>query len=672
MIEVLDFYAQGLDRRKDVVELHKKAKEELRIWTTRANNAKPGTPAATDAPRKRDLWAKAKHVFSTEEGRKKYDAELTAWQSSVDAQRAKGQADQLAKDFASATETVLELVARAWEELDKGNLRAASQVASKAMRLDASQWEAYLIAGIASFRQNDFDESMFCMRHAARLNPDNAQVFSGLGELYERLDNWQEAFKHYSKAIALAPDDVDYKIRAGFVCVKAEVPDQGIELLRRALEIDPDHQGAKWALGVALAESAQLGWTEVPEGHPRVPPGWYAMSRNQALQAIRKLHEANALGVEDQELSTHLAKVKQDVDRNIKRHFDGSWVLFGVILLVAFFLKSNIGVSLMVAVLAAVYYGAYLPPQYTINARILAGDSKLKTGFMNWLENIQNPWIKLIINLILIELIPIFTLYSAIKNWTGENAPLGKDLKDIGSTSESTVPSFANITIEANASVIKKTDSVLANFSPQSIFTSSKLRSLAISIINSLPLLRLKSLANSIEKSFSSLKLKSLAISIPKSFPSFKLKSLAISIPKSFPSLRLKSLVIFMVVASLTVLFGYYLIAMSNNLHRPESMITANKKLLNLLQNEPEKINFQIIDDLLSSGANPNLNDTYNAQTVLAWAIGNNKVDIARLLIKNGADVNSVSSSDPSRPAIVGVRSVEMLELLLHQEWSKH
>lgn len=430
MVEVFDYYAQGLDKRKDVVDLHKNAKTELEKWRKKAQGAKDATIAA-DATRKRDLWAKAAVLFSTEAGRQKYDAELTAWQNSIDAQRAKGQADQLAKEFASATETVLELVARAWEELDKGNLQAASQVASKAMRVDAAHWEAYLIAGIASFRQNDFDESMSCMRQAARLNPNSAQVYGCLGELYERQDNWQEAFSQYSKAIALAPDDIDFKIRAGLVCVKAEAPDQGIELLRKALEIDPDHQGAKWALGMALAESARLGWTEVLDGHPRVPPGWYAMSREQALQAVRKLHEANALGIEDKELTADLATVKQDVDRNIKRHFDGNWVLFGVILLIAFFLNGNIGVALLVAVLAAAYYGAHLPPQYSTNARILAGDSKLKTGFLDWLENIQNPWIKLTVNLILIALLPVFTLYWAAKNWTGENAPLGDALQDI-------------------------------------------------------------------------------------------------------------------------------------------------------------------------------------------------------------------------------------------------
>lgn len=447
MLEIVDYYAQGLDKRKDVVRLHEKVKEELKIWTTRANNAKPGTPAASDAPRKRDLWAKAKLIFSTEAGRQKYDAELTAWQNSVDAQRAKGQADQLAKDFASATETVLELVARAWEELDKGNLQGASQVASKAMRVDASHWEAYLIAGIASFRQNDFEESMSCMRQAARLNPDNAQVFSGLGELYERQDNWQEAFKHFSKAIALAPDDIDYKIRAGFVCVKAEAPDQGIELLRKALVIDPDHQGAKWALGVALADSAQLGWTEVEDGHPRVPPGWYAMSREQALQAVRKLHEATALDLKDPELTQHLVSLKSDVDSNVKRHFTGSWVLFCAMVIITIITGMNIGtngqvfqtilMTLAAGLFTATYFMVNLVPQYATNARILDGEHALKRGFFDWLENLQNPAIKLFILMTLCCFLPIFMIYWGIKNWTGENAPLGDALKDIRGASPS-------------------------------------------------------------------------------------------------------------------------------------------------------------------------------------------------------------------------------------------
>lgn len=441
MVEVFDYYAQGLDKRKDVVALHKLATKEYNAWLSKEKGAKPGTPGAAKAAAKKDQWSKALVLFSSEAGRKKYDAELTAWQSSVDAQRAKGQTDQLAKDFASATETVLELVARAWEELDKGNLQAASQVASKAMRVDASHWESYLIAGIASFRQNDFEESMSCMRQAARLNPDNAQVFSGLGELYERQDNWQEAFKHYSKAIALAPDDIDYKIRAGFVCVKAEAPDQGIELLRKALEIDPDHQGAKWALGVALADSAQLGWTEVEDGHPRVPPGWYAMSREQALQAVRKLHEATALDLKDPELTQHLVSLKSDVDSNVKRHFTGSWVLFCVMIIITIVTGMNIGtngkvfqtilMTLAAGLFTAAYFMVNLVPQYATNARILDGEHALKRGFFDWLENLRNPAIKLFILMMLCWFLPIFMIYWGIKNWTGENAPLGDALKDI-------------------------------------------------------------------------------------------------------------------------------------------------------------------------------------------------------------------------------------------------
>jgi len=431
MVEVFDYYAQGLDRRKDVVELHRSARKELETWRKRAQGAKPGTPAAADAAKKQDLWAKAYQLFATPEGRKAYDAQLTVWQASVEAQRAKGQADQSAKEFASATETVLELVARAWEELDSGNLRAAYEVASKAMRIDASNWEPYLIAGISSFRQDDFEESMSCLRQAARLNPNSAHVFSGLGELYERQDNWEEAFNNYSKAIALAPDEIEYKIKAGFVCVKADVPDQGIALLRKALEMDPDHEGAKWALGLALADSAQFGWTEVLEGHPRVEPGWYAMSREQALQAIRKLHEANALGVVDEELAAHLVRVKKNVDSNVERHFNGSWVIFGFLLLVAVLSMSKLGTAFFLAAFAAAYYAAQLVPQYAQNARVLAGDGKLKRGFLDWFENIQTPWIKLSVSMVLIMLLPIFTIYWAVKNWTGENAPLGEALNDI-------------------------------------------------------------------------------------------------------------------------------------------------------------------------------------------------------------------------------------------------
>jgi tetratricopeptide (TPR) repeat protein len=453
--EVFDYYAQGLDRSKDFAELHKKAKDEYLSWVRKANQAPKGSKK-TAADEWKARWAKAELLFSTAEGRQKYDQELAAWQNSLEAKNSKSRSEQEAQAFASAAETVLDLVARAWEELYKGNLVSARLVASKAIQTDSTNWEAYLVGGIASYRLDDGEEGMSCLRQAARLNPNSAAVYGCLGELYERMDNWQEAFSNYRKASALEPENSEFQVAMGLVCVKAEAPDEGIQYLRQVLAREPDNDGANWALGIALSESAQLGWTEVGEGHPRVAAGWYALSREQALQAVRKLNEAVSLKFDDPELTKDLSDVKKNVDKNVKRHFNGNWVLFGLILLAGVLGARGAGVLLAI-LFAAAYYAVNLVPQYATNARILAGDHALKRGFFDWLDNLQNPWIKLGVLCALFMLLPIFMVYWGIRNWTGENSPLGNALVEIRG------PSTNSATWQGDVSDVNKT----ANTSPQ-------------------------------------------------------------------------------------------------------------------------------------------------------------------------------------------------------------
>lgn len=436
MAEVIDFYALGLDESKDVADLYKKARSEYLKSQKRSQQAKPGSAGEAKALEQRKLWEKAVEVFGSAEGRKKYDEGLVAWQRSQAGQAAKSRAETDAEAFASAAQTVLELVARAWEELSRGNISAARTVASQALKAEPGNWEAYLISGVASYRQNDLDEAMSFLRQAARLNPESAPVYACLGELYERMDRWAEAFGSYQKASELDPDDVDYKVAMGLVCVKAEVPDEGIKRLREVLEREPDHQGAKWTLAIALAESARMGWSLVGEGHPRMDAGWYAMSREQALQAVRKLHEATSLGVNDAELARDLSSVKADVDMNVRRRFIGNWVIVALFAVPAALVlnggnREAMALAVGLGLFAGLYYFVNLVPQYAINARVLSGDNALKRGFFNWMDNLTNPYVKITVQLALFALLPYFMIYWGIRHWTGQNAPLGQDLQKI-------------------------------------------------------------------------------------------------------------------------------------------------------------------------------------------------------------------------------------------------
>lgn len=429
MAEVLDYYSfLGLPRASTWDELRKKVRARTEEFRKKANIKGPDSKEAQE----RDFWAKALEFFKDESSKKAYDALLDAWLSSPTAREAQGRAKSAAEDFARKSTGALELLHQAWRELERGNVAEAMLLAGKAVRLDPSSWEAYFALGVANFRSSDLDEAMSCLRSAARLNPKSADVVAGIGEVYERQERWKDAYEQYRRAAEIEPDVLAHQISMGLVCVKAGVPNEGIEILRACQAKDPNDPGLNWVLGLALSESARLGWSYVQEGHPRVPEGWYAMSREQALQAVAKLHEATTLRFEDSDLSKHLAELKSDVDSNVKRHFMGNWILLGLIGVLAIF-APRAAEKVFVGLFAAAYYAVNLVPQYAINARVLAGDHALKRGFFDWLDNLTNPWIKLGVLSVLFALLPIFVIYWGIRNWTGSNAPLGKVVGDIQS-----------------------------------------------------------------------------------------------------------------------------------------------------------------------------------------------------------------------------------------------
>lgn len=429
MAEVLDYYSfTGLPRTSAWEDVKKKVNKQYLEFQKKANVKGPGTKEAEQ----RDFWAKALEFFKDEGAKKAYDAQLDVWLKSPAAQAAQARAKLAAEDFAQQSTGALELLQQAWRELERGNVAEAMLLAGKALALDPGSWEAYFALGVAHFRSSDLDEAMSCLRSAARLNPKSADVLAGIGEIYERQERWKDAYEQYRRAAAIEPDVLAHQISMGLVCVKAGVPDEGIEILRACQAKDPDDAGLNWVLGLALSESARLGWSYVQEGHPRVPGGWYAMSREQALQAVAKLHEATTFRFNDPDLSKHLAELKTDVDSNVKRHFTGNWILLGLISVLAIF-APDAAAKLFVGLFAAAYYSVNLVPQYAINARVLAGEHALKRGFFDWLDNLTNPWIKLGVLGGLFMLLPIFVVYWGIRNWTGSNAPLGKVVGDIQS-----------------------------------------------------------------------------------------------------------------------------------------------------------------------------------------------------------------------------------------------
>ena len=90
-------------------------------------------------------------------------------------------------------------------------------------------------------------------------NPDQAEGWRLLGQALQREGQSAKARDAYAKASTLAPDDADIASEAAqaraFADDRRLFDAQAVALLQRALRLKPDHQRARWFLGIAQRQA---------------------------------------------------------------------------------------------------------------------------------------------------------------------------------------------------------------------------------------------------------------------------------------------------------------------------------------------------------------------------------------------------------------------------------
>lgn len=105
------------------------------------------------------------------------------------------------------------------------------------------------------------DEAVTQLEAALERNPDEVEGWRLLGRSYLNLERYADARKAFDRALKLAPDDADVLVEAAQARLYADPRKQldadGVKLLQRALELQPQHQRARWFLGVAQRQQGK-------------------------------------------------------------------------------------------------------------------------------------------------------------------------------------------------------------------------------------------------------------------------------------------------------------------------------------------------------------------------------------------------------------------------------
>lgn len=147
---------------------------------------------------------------------------------------------------------------------------ARGLTASVAVLLLAASAALYWLVGTPSAIQTpaerpatprSLDEAIVQLRAALARNPDQAEGWVLLGRSLSSQQKFAEARDAFARAVALRPDEPDVLVAAAQSRMLADDsgrPDpQAMRLLEHALAVQPDHQRARWFLGVVQRQAGQ-------------------------------------------------------------------------------------------------------------------------------------------------------------------------------------------------------------------------------------------------------------------------------------------------------------------------------------------------------------------------------------------------------------------------------
>lgn len=149
------------------------------------------------------------------------------------------------------------------QALEKDDLTTAERAFHESMRLDPQSPLPLLGLADLALRNKNSKEARGWLDKALKLAPQNALVHQAMGRYHFASGQHSKAVETLKKAQQLDPNSARIPIDLGEIYMQAlGKPEEAASAYRRALSIDPQHAGAHYGLGTALAASGKLADAE--------------------------------------------------------------------------------------------------------------------------------------------------------------------------------------------------------------------------------------------------------------------------------------------------------------------------------------------------------------------------------------------------------------------------
>lgn len=117
-------------------------------------------------------------------------------------------------------------------------------------------------------------QSIFQHEEDLRKNPEDAEAWEHLGNLYFDAQEPEKAIRAYTRALELKPANTSVLVDCGVMYRQMKDYNKALEYFKKALEIDPKHQNALFNSGIVLyfdlnrKEEALNSWRQLVKINP--------------------------------------------------------------------------------------------------------------------------------------------------------------------------------------------------------------------------------------------------------------------------------------------------------------------------------------------------------------------------------------------------------------------
>lgn len=151
----------------------------------------------------------------------------------------------------------------------------------------------------------DYSGAIAVYQQAAKLEPKNPSIYSGIGYLYALQGNFSAALIAYRRAVALDPNNSDYQYALGYISGNLGDNNGAKNAYRKAIQINRSNVNAYIGLGTVLVRlrdysSAQWAYEEAVQLAPKNPQvyelrGTMLKKQGKAKEAIAVFRKARDL-----------------------------------------------------------------------------------------------------------------------------------------------------------------------------------------------------------------------------------------------------------------------------------------------------------------------------------------------------------------------------------------